>query len=46
MLLPGVVVNTSDTDFFPIEQGQLIKFDGKEWVPFGGILDGSGGKGS
>jgi branched-chain amino acid transport system substrate-binding protein len=46
MLLPGVVVNTSDTDFFPIEQGRLIKFDGKEWVPFGGILDGAGGKGS
>ena len=46
MLLPGVVVNTSATDFYPIEQGQLIKFDGKEWVPFGGVLDGSGAKGS
>jgi branched-chain amino acid transport system substrate-binding protein len=47
MLLPGVVVNTSATDFFPIEQGQLIKFDGAQWVPFGGVLDGSGGgKGS
>jgi branched-chain amino acid transport system substrate-binding protein len=45
MLIPGVVVNTSETDFFPIEQGRLIKFDGKEWVPFGGVLDG-GGNGS
>jgi branched-chain amino acid transport system substrate-binding protein len=45
MLLPGITVNTGPDDFFPIEQGQLIKFDGKEWVPFGTILDGSG-KGS
>jgi len=40
MLLPGIKINTSPTDFFPIEQEQLVKFDGKRWVPFGGILTG------
>jgi branched-chain amino acid transport system substrate-binding protein len=40
MLLPGVKINTSPTDFAPIEQEQLAKFDGKEWVRFGEIYDG------
>jgi branched-chain amino acid transport system substrate-binding protein len=39
MLLPGIVVNTSPTDFAPIEQEQLVKFDGKEWVRFGEVYD-------
>jgi hypothetical protein len=46
MLLPGIMVNTGSEDFYPIEQAQLIKFDGKQWVPFGGVIDGTGGKGS
>jgi branched-chain amino acid transport system substrate-binding protein len=46
MLLPGITVNTGADDFYPIEQAQLIKFDGKQWVPFGGVIDGRGGKGS
>jgi branched-chain amino acid transport system substrate-binding protein len=41
MLLPGVKINTSPTDFAPIEQEQLSKFDGKEWVRFGEIYDGA-----
>jgi branched-chain amino acid transport system substrate-binding protein len=41
MLLPGIVINTSPTDFYPIEQGQLSKFNGQIWEPFGGILNGS-----
>jgi branched-chain amino acid transport system substrate-binding protein len=35
MLLPGVKVKTSATDFFPIEQEQLARWDGKTWVLFG-----------
>ena len=35
MLLPGIRVNTSATDYDPIEQLQLMRFDGKEWVRFG-----------
>ena len=38
MLLPGIRINTSPTDYFPIEQAQMRRFDGKEWVLFGGIL--------
>jgi branched-chain amino acid transport system substrate-binding protein len=38
MLLPGIVINTSPTDFYPIEQMQLEKFDGKGWVLIGQVL--------
>ncbi|MBI2217571.1 MAG: ABC transporter substrate-binding protein [Candidatus Rokubacteria bacterium] len=39
LLLPGIKVNTSPTDFYPIEQEQLAKFDGERWVLFGEIYD-------
>ena len=39
MLLPGIKINTSPTDFFAFEQLQLGKFDGKEWKTFGEIID-------
>ncbi|MDB4975178.1 MAG: branched-chain amino acid transporter substrate-binding protein [Myxococcaceae bacterium] len=32
LLLPGVKINTSATDFEPFDQLQLAKFDGKTWV--------------
>jgi len=38
MLLPGIRINTSPTDFYPIEQAQLIRFDGKTWVRFGELM--------
>jgi branched-chain amino acid transport system substrate-binding protein len=38
MLLPGIKVNTSATDFFPIEQMQLQRFDGTQWQLFGEVL--------
>jgi branched-chain amino acid transport system substrate-binding protein len=41
MLLPGIKVNTSPTDFYPIEQEQLAKFDGERWINFGEIYDAS-----
>jgi branched-chain amino acid transport system substrate-binding protein len=41
MLLPGIKINTSPTDFYPIEQEQLARFDGEIWVPFGEIYDAS-----
>jgi branched-chain amino acid transport system substrate-binding protein len=41
MLLPGIKVNTSPTDFYPIEQEQLSRFDGERWVNFGEIYDAS-----
>jgi len=39
MLLPGIRINTSPTDYFPLEQMQLMRFDGKRWVRFGEIID-------
>ena len=39
MLIPGIMVNTSDTDFYPIQGGQLSKFDGEKWVLFGDVID-------
>jgi len=38
LLLPGVRINTSPSDFYPIEQVQLARFDGKRWVLFGEVL--------
>jgi branched-chain amino acid transport system substrate-binding protein len=38
LLLPGIKVNTSPTDFYPIEQVQLLKFVGSRWERFGSIL--------
>ena len=42
MLLPGIVVSTSATDFAPIKQMQLQKFDGTTWQLFGEVISGSG----
>jgi len=44
MLLPSIKINTSPSDFFPIEQEQLGRFDGERWVLFGEMIDGSGNK--
>jgi len=38
MLLPGIKVNTSPTDYFPIQQEQLERFQGQRWVRFGSII--------
>ncbi len=38
MFLPGIKINTSPTDFYPVDQIQLARFDGKRWVLFGEVL--------
>jgi branched-chain amino acid transport system substrate-binding protein len=38
VLLPGIKINTSPSDYFPIEQVQLARFDGKRWVLFGEVI--------
>jgi ABC-type branched-subunit amino acid transport system substrate-binding protein len=43
MMLPGIDVNTSETDFFPIEQMQLMKFNGEAWELFGEVITGEVG---
>jgi branched-chain amino acid transport system substrate-binding protein len=40
MLLPGIVINTSATDFQMIKQAQMRRFDGERYVPFGPVLPG------
>ena len=42
MLLPGITVSTSATDFAPIKEEQLAKFDGTTWKLFGDVISGSG----
>jgi branched-chain amino acid transport system substrate-binding protein len=38
MLLPGVKVSTSPTDYYAVQQSQLMRFDGKRWVRFGDLV--------
>jgi ABC-type branched-subunit amino acid transport system substrate-binding protein len=39
VLLPGIKVNTSPTDYYPIEQLQLMRFKGESWELFGEVID-------
>jgi branched-chain amino acid transport system substrate-binding protein len=41
VLLPGITVNTSPTDYRAINAMQLEKWDGKTWVRFGKVLQGN-----
>ena len=41
MLLPGITVNTSPTDFAPVKQMQMQRFNGESWELFGPILNGA-----
>jgi branched-chain amino acid transport system substrate-binding protein len=38
MLLPGIKINTTPTNYRGFNQMQLEKFDGKRWVLFGNII--------
>ena len=42
VLLPGIRLNTSVTDFHPLRQLQLQRWDGTNWVLFGKIIEGAG----
>jgi branched-chain amino acid transport system substrate-binding protein len=44
-LLPGIKVNTSATDFAPVKQLQLQKFEGETWTRFGDVISGEIGGG-
>ncbi len=37
-IIPGIKINTSPTDYAPIESVQLTRFDGKSWVRFGDVM--------
>jgi branched-chain amino acid transport system substrate-binding protein len=40
IMLPGVKLNTSASDHYPIEQLQMMRFTGETWQPFGPVISG------
>lgn len=38
MLINGITIDNSPTHFLPVRQLQLIRFDGKRWLPFGELV--------
>lgn len=40
MLLPGIKINTSPTDYFPVEQMQMTRFNGVHNELFGPVIGG------
>ncbi len=40
ILLPGIKINTSTSNFAPIEQLQMMRFKGEKWDLFGDIISG------
>jgi branched-chain amino acid transport system substrate-binding protein len=38
LLLPGITINTSPTDFYPIQAVQLQRFKGETWELFGDVM--------
>jgi branched-chain amino acid transport system substrate-binding protein len=43
MLLPGITVNTTRTDFAPVKQVQMARFDGTKWELFGPLISAAVG---
>jgi branched-chain amino acid transport system substrate-binding protein len=43
MLLPGIKVNTGASDFAPIKQMQMQRFNGERWELFGPVMNGDVG---
>jgi branched-chain amino acid transport system substrate-binding protein len=40
LLLPGIKINTSPDNYYPVRQLQLATFAGESWELFGGLLEG------
>jgi branched-chain amino acid transport system substrate-binding protein len=38
MLLPGIKLKTGETDYFPLDQLRLARWDGKSWQLFGDVF--------
>ena len=41
VLLPGIKLNTSPTNYHPVRQLQLMRWSGKTWDLFGDIIEGA-----
>ena len=42
LLLPGITVDTSPTDFYPVQSMRLARFKGESWELFGDIVTAEG----
>ena len=42
LLLPGITVSTSPTDYYPIQSVQLQRFKGESWDLFGDVMSAEG----
>ncbi len=40
LLLPGITVNTSPTDYRPVKQMRPMRFNGRNWDLFGNLISG------
>jgi branched-chain amino acid transport system substrate-binding protein len=40
ILLPGIKMTTSSTDYRPIEQLQLVRYNGTRWEAVGEVVGG------
>jgi branched-chain amino acid transport system substrate-binding protein len=44
LMLPGIVANTTATDFYPIQQLQMMRLRGEQWELFGPIISSGVGQ--
>jgi len=42
MAIPGITINNSPTDYYPIQSVKLARFQGQTWEPFGDIMSAEG----
>jgi len=40
LLLPGIRINTSPTDYRPVKQMRSMRFNGRNWDLFGDLITG------
>ncbi len=38
LMLPGIFANSSDKNFFPVRQLQMVRLNGQKWEPFGTVM--------
>ncbi|BEP69789.1 ABC transporter substrate-binding protein [Variovorax sp. V35] len=38
LMLPGIFANSSDKNFFPVRQLQMVRLNGQKWEPFGSVM--------
>jgi len=42
MLIPGITINTSPTDYYPIQSVKLARFKDESWDLFGDVMSAEG----